>query len=44
MREAYGNVLDIDGSELSDDFLTNEKNLELMEEAIYGNEDAYDEL
>jgi hypothetical protein len=44
MREAYGNLLDIDGSSLSEEFLTSSENLELMEKALDGNEDAYQEL
>ena len=44
MEDAYGNLLDIDGSQLSDDFLGNVENLELMKEAINGNTEAYNEL
>lgn len=41
MTKAYGNLLDIDGSVLSSDFLQDAENLELMKKAIEGNEDAY---
>lgn len=44
MEDAYGNLLDIDGSQLSDDFLGNVENLELMKEAINGSTEAYNEL
>jgi hypothetical protein len=30
MREAYSDMLDIDGSQLSEDFLNNAHNLDLM--------------
>ena len=44
MAEAYGDLLDIDGSELSADFLNNADNLELMKQALEGNEEAYQAL
>ena len=44
MRDAYGDMLDMDGSALSEEFLTNTKNLELMKQAAEGNVDAYDDL
>lgn len=44
MADAYGNLMDIDGSLLSNDFLTNIDNLNLMEQAVNGNEDAYNQL
>lgn len=44
MEDAYGNLLDIDGSQLSDDFLGNVENLELMKQAINGSTEAYNEL
>ena len=44
MRDAYGDLLDIDGESLSDDFLKNSENLELMKQAANGSEEAYDKL
>ncbi len=44
MAEAYGDLLDIDGSELSADFLSNAENLELMQKALEGDEEAYQTL
>lgn len=44
MRNAYGDLLDIDGSQLSADFLSDTENLKLMKQAINGNEQAYDKL
>lgn len=44
MRDAYGNLLDIDGDSLSAGFLKNTENLDLMKQAIEGNEDAYNQL
>ncbi len=44
LREAYGNLLDIDGDSLSDKFLNSAHNLMLMQQAIQGSEEAYDEL
>lgn len=44
MKDAYGDLLDIDGSALSEDFLTDANNLELMKQAVEGNEDAYNQL
>ena len=44
MSEAYGDLLDIDGSQLSQEFLSSAKNLELMKQALEGNEEAYKQL
>ena len=44
LRDAYADLLDLDGSTLSNDFLTNAENLDLMKAAIDGDIDAYDEL
>lgn len=44
LRDAYADLLDLDGSSLSSDFLTNTENLDLMKAAIDGDIDAYDEL
>ena len=44
LRDAYADLLDLDGSALSNDFLTNAENLDLMKAAIDGDINAYDEL
>ena len=44
MAEAYGNLLDLDGSELSASFLQSAENLQLMKEALEGSEEAYKRL
>ncbi len=44
MRDAYADLLDLDGSSLSEEFLTNAENLDLMKAAIDGNTEAYDQL
>ena len=44
MKDAYGDLLDIDGGSLSDQFLKNTENLELMKQATEGNEEAYNSL
>lgn len=44
MRDAYGDMLNMDGSSLSEDFLNDTHNLELMKEAANGNVDAYNDL
>ena len=44
LRDAYADLLDLDGSSLSESFLTNVQNLELMKAAIDGNTQAYDKL
>lgn len=44
LAEAYGNMMDIDGSQLSDSFLQSAENLELMQKAAAGSEEAYDAL
>jgi len=44
LADAYGDLLNIDSSTLSDGFLRNAENLNLMKQATEGNIDAYDEL
>lgn len=44
LENAYEDLLDLDGDVLSDDFITNTENLELMTEAANGSEEAYNEL
>lgn len=44
MDEAYSDLLDIKAGTLSQDFLKNADNLELMKEAAEGSEDAYKQL
>ena len=44
LRDAYADLLDLDGSSLSKVFLTNAENLDLMKAAIDGDIDAYNEL
>lgn len=44
LKNTYGDMLDIDGSQLSEEFLSNAENLELMQEAANGSEEAYNEL
>lgn len=44
MRNAYADLLDIDMDSLSDDFIKNEENLELMKQAAEGSEEAYQKL
>ena len=44
LRDAYGDLLDLDGSTLSQDFLSNTDNLDLMKAAIDGDVEAYNEL
>ena len=44
IKEAYGNILDIDGDLLSDSFASSADNLKLMEEAMSGNEESYQTL
>jgi len=44
LRDAYADLLDLEGSSLSQDFLTDAKNLELMKAAIDGDTEAYDQL
>ena len=44
MAETYGDLLDIDGDLLPSSFLKDAKNLELMEKALKGNEEAYQSL
>ena len=44
LRDAYADLLDLDGSSLSQGFLKSADNLQLMKAAIEGNTDAYDQL
>ena len=44
LENSYNDLLDLDGSVLSDDFITNTENLELMTKAANGSTEAYDEL
>lgn len=44
LRDAYADLLDMEGSSLSNDFLTSTENLQLMKLAIEGNVDAYNKL
>ena len=44
LRDAYSDLLDIDGSSLSDEFLKSAENLDLMKAAIEGDTDAYNQL
>ena len=48
LRKTYGNLFDMDGSKLSDDFLQQGKNLDLLNTILTGTEEeairAYDEL
>jgi len=44
LSDAYGDLLNLDGSTLSDSFLTSADNLDLMKAAIDGDIDAYNEL
>lgn len=44
MADSYGDLLDIDGSQLSNDFLKSADNLNLMEKALNGDVDAYNQL
>lgn len=44
LRDAYADLLDLEGSSLSDDFLQNAENLALMKAAIDGNIESYEEL
>ena len=44
IREAYADLLDLDGDSLSRSFLENAENLELMKEAANGSEQAYNQL
>ena len=44
LENTYGDMLNIDGSQLSEDFLSNAENLELMQEAANGSEEAYNAL
>ena len=44
MADAYGDLLDIDGDLLPSSFLKDVENLELMEKALNGDEEAYDSL
>lgn len=44
LSDAYADMLDIDIGSLSDDFIMNADNLELMKEAANGSEEAYRQL
>lgn len=48
LRKTYANLLDMDGSKLSEDFLQNADNLDLMNKVLTGTEEeaiaAYDQL
>ena len=44
LSDAYGDLLDVDPSVFSDGFLKSKENLDLMQDAIKGNEAAYDQL
>ena len=44
LRDAYADLLDLDGDSLSDSFLRSADNLELMKQAAEGNVDAYNQL
>lgn len=44
VRAAYGDLMDIDGDALSDNFLRDTENLKLLQQAIQGNEEAYKNL
>lgn len=44
LTDAYGDMFDMDASQLSDEFLTNAENLELLKQAANGSAEAYDEL
>ena len=44
LAETYGDLLDIDGSYLSNSFLESTENLQLMQDALNGSEEAYEQL
>lgn len=44
LSNAYGDLLNIDGNLLSDEFLSSKDNLDLFRQAAEGSEDAYDSL
>lgn len=44
LANAYGDLLDLDGSSLSSDFLNSADNLRLFQEAANGSEQAYNQL
>lgn len=44
MSSAYGDLLDLDGSQLSANFLTDTDNLQLMQDAVNGVDGAYESL
>jgi len=44
LRDAYADLLDIDGSSLSSEFLQSAENLQLMKAAIDGNIESYEQL
>lgn len=44
LAEAYGDLLDINGDSLSESFLKSAENLQLMQDALNGSEEAYEQL
>lgn len=44
IADAYGDLLDVDGSQLSEDFLNDAENLDLMRQALEGDTEAYEAL
>lgn len=44
LQEAYGDLLNIDGSKLTDDFIRSTDNAELLEKAVNGDIKAYNKL
>ena len=44
LADAYGNLLDIDGDKLSENFLLESENLKLMQQAANGSAEAYNKL
>jgi hypothetical protein len=44
LSNVYGDLLNLDGSSLSDGFVTSTKNLKLLQEAAEGSEEAYNKL
>ena len=44
LSDAYGDMFDMDASQLSNEFLTSAENLDLLKQAAEGSAEAYDEL
>jgi len=44
LRKSFGDLLDVTGDSLSDNFVTSAKNMELMQRAAEGDTEAYDQL